>query len=379
MTLVVAETGEIVACSPDEAREITDRIRNVTSDLWALLAEAHDRQAWRALGYESFKAYVHAEFAMSKRHAYRLLDQAAVIGALTEAAGVTHGSLDISEREARELKPHLDEVAKNVADATVDTDPELKAEAAREAIEQTRQAIKDAEKSDEDKRPPITKPDLDGNGLSHPARFSKDLLPVFADLLTRYIGEGTATVLDPFAGAGGIHQLEDYGWQTVGVELEPEWAKLHDRTEVGSALDLPFDAKSFGAVVTSPTYGNRLADNHDAKDPHLRRSYKHDLGRDLTDGNSGAMQWGPEYRTFHKAAWEQVARVLRPGGVFLLNISDHIRNGKREDVSGWHVRYLLDAGFTFLDCVPVATGRLRQGANAEARVDAELVWAFRRD
>jgi len=45
---------------------------------------------------------------------------------------------------------------------------------------------------------------------------------------------------------------------------------------VGNALSLPFEDDSFDAVCTSPTYGNRLAENHDAYDPQARRSYKHD-------------------------------------------------------------------------------------------------------
>ena len=109
--LVDPTTGEVVAdCTPDEARQLTERIRSTADALWQLLAEAHDRGAWRALGYDTFKAYVEGEFQMSKRHAYRLLDQARVIDALTESAGVTHGSLAVPERTARELKPHLEVV-----------------------------------------------------------------------------------------------------------------------------------------------------------------------------------------------------------------------------------------------------------------------------
>ena len=79
--------------------------------------------------------------------------------------------------------------------------------------------------------------------------------------------------------------------------------------------------------MTSPTYGDRLADHHDARDGSVRHSYKHDLGRDLHPDNSGAMQWGPAYRDFHTAAWVEVRRVLRPGGRFVLNVKDHVRGG----------------------------------------------------
>ena len=101
--------------------------------------------------------------------------------------------------------------------------------------------------------------------------------------------------------------------ETVGVELEPEWADLHPDTFVGNALALKFDDADFDAVVTSPTYGNRLADHHNAKDGSVRRSYTHDLGRQLQEDNSGAMHWGPKYRDFHRKAWIEAKRVIRPG------------------------------------------------------------------
>jgi tRNA G10 N-methylase Trm11 len=97
--------------------------------------------------------------------------------------------------------------------------------------------------------------------------------------------EGYERVLDPFAGTGRIHELENW---TVGVEIEPEWATMRDGTIVANALNLPFRDASFDAVVTSPTYGNRLADHHDARDSSRRHSYKHDLGRDLHSENSRA-------------------------------------------------------------------------------------------
>lgn len=221
----------------------------------------------------------------------------------------------------------------------------------------------------ESKRLPITKPDL-GGGISHPARYSNELMPHFRELL------GAGMVLDPFAGTGKIHELREYGFGTVGVEIEPEWANLHPGTVVGSALDLAFADETFDAICTSPTYGNRLADSHNASDAHLRRSYTHDLGRKLHDDNSGAMQWGFDYQLFHEKAWAEAVRVLKPGGVFVLNIKDHIRAGAWQDVVGWHVGALCALGLGVFAIRPVVTGHLRQGANAELRVPAEMVIAF---
>jgi hypothetical protein len=108
----------------------------------------------------------------------------------------------------------------------------------------------------------------------------------------------------------------------------------------------------------------------------VRRSYRHDLGRPLHPHNAGQLQWGRPYRDFHEAAWREAVRVLRPDGRLVLNISDHRRAGRLVEVTAWHTECLVGLGLT-LDCdVPVATRRLRYGANADARAEAEHVLTF---
>ncbi|MGH9892778.1 MAG: hypothetical protein ACREA0_12470 [bacterium] len=212
-------------------------------------------------------------------------------------------------------------------------------------------------------------------GVAHPAVFSDRILPALAAMLA----PAHRRVLDPFAGVGRVHELRKmvtWELETVGVELEPEWANLHPDTHVGNALALKFADGSFDAVVTSPTYGNRLADHHNARDSSLRRSYTHDLGRQLHDDNSGGLQWGEEYRDFHVKAWLEAKRVLHDGGRLVLNISDHIRRRQRQYVSSWHTETLLFLGFRLVDAMRVETPRLRQGANGSARVDSEFVLAL---
>ena len=195
--------------------------------------------------------------------------------------------------------------------------------------------------------------------------------------MAEFLEDRHRLVLDPFAGTGRCMEVgEMAGVRMVGTELEGEWARIREGVLVANALELPFANGTFCAVVTSPAYGNRLADHHRARDAHLRRSYAHDLGRDLSGGNSGALQWGDAYRKFHLAAWAETARVLSPGGRLILNISDHIRGGERQCVSSWHASALLDLGFLLVDAARVVTPRMRAGANRGARVPAELVLAF---
>ncbi|MCI0635549.1 MAG: hypothetical protein L0206_16790 [Actinobacteria bacterium] len=225
----------------------------------------------------------------------------------------------------------------------------------------------------------LAKPDL-GDGVSHPARFSDELMPVFRQILLEHTFEG-ARVLDPFAGTGKIHELRPE-FETVGIELESEWADLHEHTRQGSALELPFDPDTFDAIVTSPTYGNRLADSHNASDPERRRSYTHDLGRPLSPDNSGALHWrngaggSAAYREFHERAWDEAVLVLRPGGLFVLNMCDHVRGGLVMPVTAWHTWHLGRIGLEYVDSITVPTRKLRQGENGELR-EQEYVHVFR--
>ena len=209
--------------------------------------------------------------------------------------------------------------------------------------------------------------------IRHPAKFSEPIVEVLRDLVPK------GRVLDPFAGTGRIHWLASDATQTVGVEIEPEWATLDPRTIVGDALHLPFEDRSFDGIITSPVYGNRMSDHHDAKDDSRRNTYKHTLGRDLHPNNSGQLHWGPKYRDFHLTAWGEAVRVLKPGGKFVLNISDFIKKGEVVPVSEWHVETLVNVlGLEHEMAYQVETRRQRQGANGHLRVPHEVVWVGRK-
>ena len=205
--------------------------------------------------------------------------------------------------------------------------------------------------------------------MRHPAKYSDILLPML-DLLLR----GYETVLDPFAGTGKLRNVRP---DAHLIEIEPEWAAISGAT-IGNALALPYSDNSIDAVCTSPTYGNRMADHHDAKDGSRRNTYKHCLGRELHQDNSGQLQWGDKYREFHAKAWREVKRVLRPDGLFVLNISDHIRKGQVQPVTEWHITQIESMGFAVVDHFQIETPRLRYGSNSNKRVTHESIVMFKR-
>ena len=211
----------------------------------------------------------------------------------------------------------------------------------------------------------------------HPAKFSaQHLAMIDEELSALFPYTSPPLVLDPFSGVGTIFELPYY---IIGLEIEEEWIRQENPRHIWADaiewMKRPDTAGYFDAVVTSPTYGNRMADHHEAKDGSKRHTYRHYLGRKLSDNNSGALQWGNAYREFHEDAWRGVYRVLKPGGVFLLNVKDHIRKGKIERVSMWHMSMCQEIGFVIEKITEVPVKGLRHGANSETRTANE--WLIR--
>jgi hypothetical protein len=249
----------------------------------------------------------------------------------------------------------------------------------------------------------------------HPAVYSAGIVDVMAEELAARSWPGKL-VLDPFAGKGEkLAQIEALvrargrRAKFTGVEIEAEWAACaaFGAVLVGDSTSLPAKWRArFGAVITSPCYGNRFADHHNNRDAcktcrgdgytgafetcgvckgsglSSRRSYTHDMGHALEANNAGAMHYGTEYRELHRAAWAEVWRVLKPGGLFLMNTKDFLqtpRGGtqKRVRVSEWHRRTILKLGFEQESTVLVPVGGLKHGANRQ-RIANEMVYAFRK-
>ena len=249
----------------------------------------------------------------------------------------------------------------------------------------------------------------------HPAKFSKPVLEQIQEIIhmedRRLLHP--LHIFDPFAGTGLVHGLaSECGVHSWGVEIEPEWAACHERTIVGNALRLPFATDSMDGLVTSPCYGNRMADHHQASDlcskckgrgwflelerpcptckgvgMSRRNTYTHrlqaalrDPSRQLHPENSGTVPWGKRYRHFHELAYREAARCIRPGGFAVVNISNHLEtsNGVTVEhrVAEWTMNQWLLMGVHLAGAWPVVTSRNGEGANRDARTAFELVYLF---
>lgn len=84
-TLIDQATGEIIEpCSPDRARDLTDKIKTSLGVAWELIKEAYTGRAWAALGYESWDDYCSTEFGTNRLRLPRE-ERREVVGSLREA------------------------------------------------------------------------------------------------------------------------------------------------------------------------------------------------------------------------------------------------------------------------------------------------------
>lgn len=213
----------------------------------------------------------------------------------------------------------------------------------------------------------------------HPAKYTPKFIPVFSDILTRY---NVKRIIDPNAGTCRIAEVCEHGYdgEVYCVDLEREWLSQGfgkvTSFYLGDAEFLPYKDNYFDGACTSPTYANRMADAHDAKDGSRRNTYTHVLGRKLSEGNTGAMQWGDTYRDKYTHIWQELRRVLCDGAVFILNIKDHIRKGEVIPVTAWHIATLESLGFEMVEHQHIDVPSNRMGENGEKRIPYESIVTF---
>ncbi len=92
----------IETLSETQAREMVMQINGHAAEIGRLLIELRDREGWRALGYDTWTAFLRSrELDISRAHLYRLLHQAEVNAVLSPL------EMGIPESHAREIPPHF--------------------------------------------------------------------------------------------------------------------------------------------------------------------------------------------------------------------------------------------------------------------------------
>lgn len=214
------------------------------------------------------------------------------------------------------------------------------------------------------------------NTRPHPAKFSDALLPVIASL----IPSGTIRVCDPMAGVGKLTLVGDFEFYMN--ELEPEWAKqITNATavRVGNAATYLIPPKC--VVITSPPYGNRMADFFvsKTKPASMKGRYAGDLGRKLSDGSTASLKFGDKYCDEMAHIFSNITSQMVTGQYFILNISNFISSGVEQNVCGFYLKLFTDLNFTLDNMKPVITPRDRgRGANSNVRVAHEAVMLWRK-
>lgn len=231
-----------------------------------------------------------------------------------------------------------------------------------------------------------------------PCPWPDPVLDVIGDQLRTVWGRTSthAHVHDPFAGSGRIVHLASrlpLGLIT-GTELEPEFIDPENRPTIraGDALDQPTYRRlhrqsrpglgfHHRAIVTSVVYPNGMTDHHDAKDDSTRVTYRHRLGRPLTDRSTAAHGWGRGVATGYRwkrmhvlwvgLAVEWITSIDGPGprprSLMVVNIKDHYHEGARVPVVGWMHDVLAAAGGSLLADVQVPLNGMGYGANQRTK------------
>lgn len=106
--------------SPEQARDLTDRIKVTVEGAWVLIKQAYESRAWSALGYLSWDDYCTREFGSSRLRLPReerqevvasLRESGLSLRAIESATGVSRKTVinDLREQQVVEIPPPADD------------------------------------------------------------------------------------------------------------------------------------------------------------------------------------------------------------------------------------------------------------------------------
>lgn len=154
--LVVSDEMEMA-----EAQQITNAIKSAVTATYLLIAEAHERKAYKALGYSTWAEYVQKEFEISSSRSYQLLDLSKTVKEI-EAVAPEGTKVKLTEAQARDIKRELPRITEQIEEETRDLDPETAAEKVNEIVENIREQQKEDQKVIDAKEKALEEAEEDG-------------------------------------------------------------------------------------------------------------------------------------------------------------------------------------------------------------------------
>jgi hypothetical protein len=245
-------------CDAEEARALTEQIKTSVEKTWRLLLNAHEWNAWGALGYSTWESYVRAEFGIGRSRSYQLLDQARVVREIEAAVSTT---VDITERDVRDLKPHLAEVTEAVRDAVADVPEAERPAAAAQAVKNARERFRP-----QTAPAPVAPQDAGASQTSPP---SEPVASVGARPTSTGGGEhepGVAASEAPVSGQGGHEagapDAESEPWQPPPPSPEAEAERARQTSREAWSRNLAHHAHFFArlAIASDTTVRQQVQD-----------------------------------------------------------------------------------------------------------------------
>ena len=95
----------------EEARKRVTQINSMVNNIRALVLDFHDREGWKALGYENWAECVQKEFSIGQSHVYRLFEAAKIEARINENSPIGENEPAIPESHLRPLTavPEVDQ------------------------------------------------------------------------------------------------------------------------------------------------------------------------------------------------------------------------------------------------------------------------------
>lgn len=119
------EAGTLVRLmTAAEARRCAEQIRRGMADVRYLLLDFHEREGWRALGYQNWRECAMTEFGYGQSHVYELLEAARTERAIADVSDTSEKTIPV--RQLRPLAGLQPEAKREVWTKAVETAPEGK-------------------------------------------------------------------------------------------------------------------------------------------------------------------------------------------------------------------------------------------------------------